>query len=147
MGETHSETSVALFFIDLDNFKTINDTYGHKTGDLVLKSVACRLTEQLPEKGILARIGGDEFSLLLPGIHSLRGVAGLASDLQQALNEPIRVGHDLEFVISCSIGISRYPEDALTADELIHHADLAMYRVKRSGKSGYSFYHSEKNRE
>jgi diguanylate cyclase (GGDEF)-like protein len=77
----------------------------------------------------------------------MRRVTTLAEELQQALTKPLPAGQDREFVISCSIGISRYPEDALTADELIHHADLAMYRVKRSGKCGYGFYHSEKNRE
>jgi len=140
--------STVLFFLDLDDFKEINDTYGHRMGDMALRTIAKRYSTLVPDDSILARIGGDEFSLILPGKQTRERLTKLAKTLLEATHQPIELPEGGSLSFGCSIGISRFPEDAETVEELIHHADLAMYRAKKSGKYHYAFYQTgdeEKN--
>ena len=133
---------MAIMFIDLDNFKTINDNYGHKEGDNVLVETAKRLKNILREEDIVYRFGGDEFIVTLEHIKNSEDIAKIARKLNQSLQIPYQT-NNYTFYISCSIGISIYPNDALTPDELIKNADVAMYQAKNRGKNRYSFYSQE----
>lgn len=129
----------ALLFIDLDHFKDVNDNFGHETGDLVLKTIAARIKNQVRESDSVARISGDEFSVLLVDIRDAIDVAKLASYILQEAIKPIKHLGEEHFV-SASIGISITPDDTLVTDELIRFADLAMYKAKRNGRNNYHFY-------
>lgn len=123
----------ALLFIDLDRFKPINDSLGHAAGDRVLKAVAERIRRTIRESDTAARIGGDEFVILLRSIQSRADAACVAHKIGEAIDQPVDVdGHDL--TVSASIGIAVYPEDGLDAAALSRHADAAMYRAKDAGK-------------
>ncbi len=123
---------LALFCIDLDRFKQVNDTLGHAAGDLVLQEVAGRLRRRLGRHGTLARHGGDEFMLLLCGMIDPGEAEVLASDLLRELKQPVHSGKD-DLEIACSIGFSLYPEDGREGDQLWRDADAAMYQAKRAG--------------
>ena len=127
--------SFALLFVDLDDFKDINDSAGHAAGDALLREVAFRLRATFRESDTVARLGGDEFAVLLPGADSSSAVLA-ASEIQSALARPIHAGK-LEVTIRASIGGSVYPQDGSTPESLVHGADTAMYRAKRTG-AGYS---------
>lgn len=134
------QRQMALLFIDLDGFKRVNDTLGHAVGDQLLVVVSGRLRERLRRGDTLGRLGGDEFLLLLEqGIEE--GVAErVARMVLELLAEPIQIdGHDI--IVSASIGISLFPNDGCTGDELLAHADLAMYQTKAAGRAGFTFYH------
>ncbi len=133
---------MAIMFIDLDNFKTINDNYGHKEGDNVLIETAKRLKDVLREEDIVYRFGGDEFIVTLEHIRNSEDIAKIAQKLNQSLQIPYQT-NDYTFYISCSIGIAIYPNDASSVDELIKNADAAMYQAKNKGKNRYSFYSHE----
>ena len=133
---------MAIMFIDLDNFKTINDNYGHKEGDNVLIETAKRLKNILREEDMVYRFGGDEFLVTLEHIKNSENIAKIAQKLNQSLQIPYQT-NNYTFYISCSIGIAIYPNDALTPDELIKNADAAMYQAKNRGKNRYSFYSQE----
>jgi diguanylate cyclase (GGDEF)-like protein len=133
-----SKTSLALLFIDLDGFKPVNDTFGHSSGDLVLKEVGERLRSISRSNDVLTRIGGDEFVLLAPGSATQEAVAQIAKRIVDCISQPYNIG-DREVVISCSIGIVLYPESA-PYTKLIARADAAMYEAKRSGGGCYCFY-------
>ena len=133
------KSSFALFFIDLDDFKTINDTYGHKAGDYVLISFVERIKEVIGSEDILARIGGDEFALIMKYGEKREAREVLAKKIIECVSLPLQSG-DTTLKLSCSIGIGTYPEDALSKEELMHFADTAMYRSKSKGKSCYVFY-------
>ncbi len=136
---------VALFFLDLDNFKTINDSLGHDYGDLLLVDVANRLRNCVRESDTVARLGGDEFLILLEEVESIEMIEHMAERIAQALNHELK--KDLFHQrVSASIGISIYPEDAGNAHQLMKNADLAMYRAKSLGKGGYQFYSSPQGR-
>jgi len=124
---------LALLFIDLDNFKTINDGMGHAAGDFVLRTVAHRLKGVVREVDTVARMGGDEFIILLDEIDSVDGLLVVAHKLLEALSQPMRRG-EVDLVSGGSIGASRYPNDGETAAELIAAADQAMYRAKSAGR-------------
>ena len=130
---------MALFFIDLDRFKDINDSLGHALGDEVLKSVASRLQAAVRKEDTLARLGGDEFVVLAERLHD-RGEADLlANRLIKAMAPPMLLGpHQVN--LSASIGISLHPHDGLTVDTLLQHADTAMFRAKEKGRHNYQFY-------
>lgn len=138
-------TSFSLFYMDLDNFKMINDTFGHSTGDLFLMEVSKRLKQQLTEKDTLSRQGGDEFTLLLPDTHCDEA-AIYARNMVESLSEAFQF-KGKEIFTSLSIGISSYPADGEGAETLIKQADMAMYRMKEEGKNGYQFFTKEMNEE
>ena len=136
-----SRERVALMLLDLDRFKPINDTYGHEAGDAVLKAVAARLKGCVRESDTVARVGGDEFVVMLP-MRAAQDAVRVAEKILAALAEPIRIAGD-EVQIGVSIGISVFPEDALDKEELLKYADRAMYHVKAAGRNSYSFYARE----
>ena len=129
---------VGVMFIDLDRFKFVNDTFGHPTGDLLLKAVAERLRGAIREADTVARFGGDEFMVLLRALNQPAQAATVAQKILEAMQRPFDVaGHALH--ISASIGTSLFPRDAATEDDLIRLADTAMYRVKEQGGCGHSY--------
>ncbi|MEW8524345.1 MAG: EAL domain-containing protein [Candidatus Thiodiazotropha endolucinida] len=137
-----SGKKLAIMYLDMDRFKIINDSLGHYVGDELLKMVGQRLRSELREADTLARVGGDEFNLLVPEINDIQDARNLAEKILRLTMEPFIIKNE-EIFISFSIGISIYPSDGDTKDSLIKHADIAMYKVKNAGKNGYAFY-SEK---
>lgn len=129
----------AVLFIDLDGFKKVNDTYGHEAGDQLLCQVAQRIRSSLRTSDTVARMGGDEFTVILSTLHERSDAGLVAEGILALLSEPIIIG-TAECRIGASIGISIFPDDADDAEKLLHGADTAMYEVKRSGKSNYCFY-------
>jgi len=136
----------ALLFVDMDNFKTINDTMGHHVGDMVLVESARRFHEALRENDAIGRIGGDEFVLLLDDIRDTISVVTTVERLIKAFDIPIQTDRDAVRV-HFSIGISLYPDNGQDRETLFRSADIAMYHVKERGKGTYSFFNSELNRE
>ena len=136
-----AQGSVALMFLDLDHFKTINDSLGHRVGDAVLVQLALRLREVVREQDTISRLGGDEFIILMPDTHA-EGAAQVAAKLLQMAQSPMLVeGHEL--AITPSIGIAIYPKDGADLDTLSKCADAAMYRAKADGRNGFHFYSGE----
>lgn len=131
--------AVALMFIDLDNFKTVNDVWGHDAGDEVLQQVARRMQQQLRSADTLFRLGGDEFAILLPGLNEQATAERLAARLIDAISHHLYVKSAL-MPVGATIGIAFYPSDATDAASLLHHADLAMYSAKKAGKNTWRFY-------
>ncbi len=141
----YPEHSFAVLFIDLDRFKSVNDTYGHHAGDLLLKDVAERLRQPLRESDVVARLGGDEFVVLLQHLKSPLQAEQTATKLLRIFDTPLQVsGHAYD--ISASIGISFYGRDAMDAETLMQHADSAMYIAKDEGRNNAQFYLEEINR-
>lgn len=133
---------LAVMFIDLDRFKQINDTLGHKTGDGLLIAATERMKSCLREGDTLARLGGDEFTVILPVLAHPDAAHNVAQKFLDCCSRPMHVdAHELQ--ISSSIGISIYPLDGEDADSLLHHADIAMYRIKQTGRNGYLRYSAE----
>ena len=133
------QTMVALFFIDLDRFKNINDSLGHHAGDKLLIEVANRLKECVRDSDIVARIGGDEFVIVLTGMKDSTQAALIAETLLRQVSRPYVIDkHTLE--TSPSIGISIYPDDGSNVDELMRNADIAMYHAKEQGRNNYHFF-------
>ncbi|MES2150728.1 MAG: EAL domain-containing protein [Pseudomonadota bacterium] len=131
-----------VVFIDLDNFKLVNDTLGHAIGDRLLQSVATRLLQRVRASDTVARLGGDEFMLLLLDLQEPQLSPAMVQTLLATVSAPLRIDdHDL--ALTCSIGVSVYPKDGATAQELLKHADLAMYRAKESGRNQQKFYTAE----
>jgi diguanylate cyclase (GGDEF)-like protein/PAS domain S-box-containing protein len=137
-----SRQRVAIFFIDLDRFKIINDTLGHDVGDMVLQTTAERLVNNLRASDTVARLGGDEFAILLPEIEAVDEVAMIAEKLLLDLAKPMYLS-ERELYISASIGISLYPDDSDDPRILVKHADMAMYRAKNMGRNTYEFFSEE----
>jgi diguanylate cyclase (GGDEF)-like protein len=134
----------ALMFIDLDNFKFINDSEGHRAGDDVLREVANRLTQTLRATDTVARLGGDEFTVILEDVQRPSDISRMAENLIAAVSKPIRSSH-AEVTVSASIGITLFPEDADDVETLLVNADLAMYRVKETGRNGVRFFSEDMN--
>ena len=130
--------SLFVMFIDLDGFKRVNDSYGHDYGDTVLKVTADRIKAEVRETDTAARIGGDEFLVILPGLAELEIVEKIAKNLITNISEDILIEQN-GLRIGASIGIAMYPEDGLTSEELIRQADAAMYTIKQKGKNN-NFY-------
>ena len=139
---TRSGAELAVMFIDLDRFKLVNDTLGHMRGDDLLKQAAGRLKESLRRGDTLARLGGDEFIVMLPRMVGREEASVVARKCLECLQLPFTLG-DQEVQISASIGIAVFPADGETIDQLLAHADIAMYRVKAEGKNGHCFFHPE----
>lgn len=132
----------AVLLIDLDHFKHINESLGHNVGDLLLKEVGDRLQQDLPGGSTLARLGGDEFGLLCENCAEAPQAAELAQRLLRCLESPFRLdGHEL--YIGASIGISLFPEDADSVEQILRNADSALFKAKSSGREGYAFYVQE----
>ncbi len=130
---------VALFFIDLDRFKNINDSLGHRTGDGVLKEVATRLAKVIRKGDTLARLGGDEFVIICEQAGDRPGIVSLAQNIQQVLNQSLLIGHQ-ELFVSGSIGVSIFPEDGECVESLMQCADVAMYQAKELGRNTFQFF-------
>jgi diguanylate cyclase (GGDEF)-like protein len=135
------EKQFALMFVDLDRFKPVNDRYGHAVGDALLRTVAQRLAGAVRKQDTVARTGGDEFVVVLCDIHHAQDAALVAGKVVQELARPFRVDQ-YDLAISCSIGISVYPQDGRDLAELMVGADAAMYRAKRAGASSFEFHAS-----
>ncbi len=135
-------TMLAVMFFDLDRFKPINDTYGHRVGDLMLQEVARRLQGSVRASDLVGRLGGDEFIAVLTDLGSEDHLEGIAAHLLQLLSEPYRI-ESLELHTSPSIGISLYPGDGTGIDTLIRQADEAMYHAKTSGRNNYQYFSDE----
>ncbi|MCW8848262.1 MAG: EAL domain-containing protein [Sedimenticola sp.] len=134
-----SGTQLALMYLDMDRFKVINDSLGHVAGDQLLQTVANRLRNCLRDSDTLARVGGDEFNLLVPEISGRVDAIRLVEKVMANLKDPIFID-GVEVFVSFSIGIAIFPDDGESMDSLIKHADIAMYHVKRHGKDGYEFF-------
>lgn len=132
----------ALLFVDLDGFKVVNDSYGHEAGDRVLQETAERLAGCTRESDTVARMGGDEFILILCNLANAEDAGLVAEKILADVARPIELSRGASCVVGCSIGISLYPEDASEAAQLVSAADTAMYAVKRHGKNRYGFYGS-----
>lgn len=133
-----SNSNFALFYIDLDKFKTINDTKGHAFGDKVLKEIASRLSKSTRNVDTIARIGGDEFILLLENLSDIDDISRMAEILIEEVSKTCRIDGE-EFNIGCSIGIAIYPENGTTTDALLLNADTGMYKAKRKERGTYHF--------
>jgi diguanylate cyclase (GGDEF)-like protein len=139
-----SRSSVGVFFLDLDRFKVVNDTLGHSAGDQILKEVADRLSTHVRQVDTLARIGGDEFTVLVEGIHHPEDAAKVAHKLLESVRAPLPFG-GREIFLTASVGLSLYPDDADTADALLAHSDIAMYRAKAPGGDGFRLFRADMN--
>ena len=133
---------LAVLFVDLDRFKTLNDSLGHYAGDTVLRNVAERLRSTIRAEDTVSRLGGDEFVVLLRHIGQPGEAAEVAAKLMEAVARPMRL-NEHELRIACSIGIAIFPEDGDAWDRLISNADAAMYHVKKSGRSSFAFFTPE----
>ncbi|WP_409524114.1 putative bifunctional diguanylate cyclase/phosphodiesterase [Nitrincola sp. MINF-07-Sa-05] len=131
-----------VLMLDIENFKTINDSLGHTVGNEVLNQIAARLNATLPPYATIARLGGDNFGVLLPQLQSLSEVESTVDMLLSEFNMPFLYDGDALFC-SCSLGIALYPEDATDVDDLIKHAESAMFSSKSAGRNGYRFYSRE----
>lgn len=130
---------VAVLSIDCDNFKEVNDTYGHRVGDVFLQIIVGKISMNIRDTDMLFRWGGDEFVLLLPAVKSRENVCHVVERILQSFAETCTVdGYELN--ASVSIGIAIFPKDGTDKETLLHHADLAMYRAKQAGRSQYYFY-------
>jgi diguanylate cyclase (GGDEF)-like protein len=137
-----NESQLALMLIDLDNFKTINDTLGHQVGDDLLVEVAKRLGSSVRQSDLVARLGGDEFVVVLPDIDSPADAAHVADKILSTVSAPYIIdGHELR--TSPSIGICLFPDDATEYQDLIKKADVAMYHAKANGRGNYQFFEEE----
>ena len=130
---------VALLFLDLDHFKKVNDTLGHDAGDQALVDAAARLRELFRAQDTVARIGGDEFVIILDDFDRVSDVIGSASKIVETFKQPLVVGNR-EFMLTASIGIALSPHDGTTAPDLLRNADTAMYHAKNGGRDGYQFF-------
>jgi len=141
-----SHAQFALLFLDLDNFKNINDSRGHEFGDEVLKHIATILLSSVRENDIVSRLGGDEFVIVLPDIEDNKAILEVIRRIQSALVEPVEFDN-YKYHITCSIGIAIYPKDGTDVTELLKNADIAMYKAKALGKNNFHFFTEHLNTE
>lgn len=139
LNAKRNREGLGMGFIDLDNFKQFNDRFGHDFGDFVLKETAMRLKNTLRHSDIVARIGGDEFALVISGISETEGLYAVAHKIFEACRLPLQRGGS-EVSIRISVGLSLYPRDGETVEELLFTSDTAMYQAKRCGKNGFAVY-------
>ncbi len=138
---------IAVMFIDLDRFKEVNDTLGHAKGDLLLVQAARRLASCVRDTDTIARLGGDEFTVVLPDFHDRTRLESIVQEIIHTLAEPYDLGDEDLGYISASIGITLYPEDAHNLDELLKHADQAMYVAKAEGRNRFSYFTTSMQQE
>jgi diguanylate cyclase (GGDEF)-like protein len=136
----------ALLFIDIDNFKDINDTYGHANGDKLLYSVGDRINKLLRDEDTLARLGGDEYVVILEDIKNPIHASITANKIIELFKEPLKI-NDKEHLMSVSIGVSIFPDDSKDLTELLKYSDIAMYKAKKDGKNNVQFYSSSMSKE
>lgn len=142
VGSSGPGDEFAVLYLDLDRFKEVNDTLGHRVGDFLLRQVALRLSGELKSAGRLFRIGGDEFIILAPATEGRRGIERLASNLLRSLDPPVLTGGN-ELYASASIGVSFFRADGETSSVLQKNADIAMYRAKAKGRNGFELFTSQ----
>ncbi|GAA0783982.1 putative bifunctional diguanylate cyclase/phosphodiesterase [Marinobacterium sediminicola] len=147
LGAKRQGRFAAVVFIDLDRFKSINDTLGHKVGDQLLQSVSRRLNNTLRESDIISRFGGDEFVLMLTGVRRREDIEHRAGELVSALSAPYDELQGSGLSTSPSIGIALSPQDGMEIDTLVKHADIAMYTAKRAGRGRYAFFDAALNHQ
>jgi diguanylate cyclase (GGDEF)-like protein len=133
---------MGVMFIDLDRFKEINDSLGHGVGDEVLKHISRILENNIRSDDIVSRLGGDEFVIVVNNLREMGNLPILAAKLIKKIQEPIIIDSN-KLSVTCSVGISLYPDDATSADDLLRNADTAMYKAKEEGKNNYQFYNKE----
>ena len=130
---------VAIVMIDIDQFKYLNDSLGHQLGDQLLLKLSKRIQELLQPEDTLARIGGDEFILVLPDISHIEQISNLTQSILRLVRQPFRID-DNKYSLSVSMGISLYPTDAANEDELMRHADVALFKAKQEGRNRFCFF-------
>lgn len=140
----HSNDKFTLMFIDLNNFKVVNDNYGHEMGDRLLKEFSGRLIENVRSNDTVGRIGGDEFMILFNHIGATPKIMSLAQQLIDSINSPFMIKGQ-ELFVGCSIGIAVYPDSGDSAEAMKRNADVAMYQAKLTGTSCYRFFSSAQN--
>jgi diguanylate cyclase (GGDEF)-like protein len=133
-------------FVDVDKFKSVNDSLGHDAGDMLLKTIAARMRGSVRETDTVARLSGDEFIVLLDGCKDASDIFIAIKKLVAAFQEPFLLGNE-SFKITMSIGVSVYPNDGETASKLLKNADIAMYKAKSKGRNRYVFFDQEMNQE
>jgi len=134
-----NEQKLALFFLDLDHFKEVNDSFGHEVGDLLLKRVSQIIKNTIRDEDSLSRLGGDEFTVIIEDLSTKQDAGLLAQKIIDSLSESMEInGHNIN--ISCSLGISIYPQDFTNLEDLIKYADDAMYKAKDNGKNNFQYY-------
>lgn len=131
---------VAVLYLDLDNFKDVNNTMGHAAGDELLCQAGQRMQSVVRPGDYVVRLGGDEFTVLLPSVDTMDDAARIATRIHEVLSKPFQIATGVEHVVRASIGISLFPEDGQTGETLLTHADTAMYSAKNKGKGQYAFY-------
>jgi len=139
-----SDSGVWIIFVDLDRFKVVNDSLGHKAGDSFLTTISERLQSAVRDADTVARLGGDEFVLILPEIDANSLNASSVQRIMQVISQPIQI-EQKEFSLNCSIGVAIFPNDGDTAGQLIERADIAMYRAKETGRNNFQFFTAEMN--
>ncbi|CAM3567538.1 Diguanylate cyclase (GGDEF)-like protein [Deinococcus saxicola] len=139
----HSGEKVVVGIMDLNRFKIVNDTLGHASGDKLLQQVALRLKHSVATSDVVARMSGDEFTLLLTDVRSVRDAANVMERIQRALEQPFKL-RGQEIFVRCSIGLSSYPDNTQEPEQLLNQADAAMYRIKRAG-GGYAWFDEAKD--
>lgn len=133
------DNSIVVFFVDLDDFKRVNDAYGHDAGDRVLVAIAVRLVSVFRDGDYVARVGGDEFVVVAPGVKDMTSIASMADKVVKSLNEPLSITEG-PVSVSISVGVALFPEHGHSSRELINRADEAMYLIKRTGKGAWRLW-------
>ena len=133
---------LATFFLDVDNFKNVNDSLGHDVGDILLQKVSERLARTIRKNDIVARMGGDEFTLIIEDVADTDAVITVANKIIDIIKKPYYLVEET-ILVTCSIGISIYPYNGSDIMELTKSADVALYRAKNAGKNRYCIYHDE----
>ncbi|HED38819.1 MAG TPA: EAL domain-containing protein [Chromatiales bacterium] len=141
LANQRSESKLALFMIDLDRFKEINDTLGHHYGDIILQQVANRMREVLHQSSTVARLGGDEFAILLPSVEGTKEPTSIAKAIIHAIDQPFLL-EEQAFHVGASIGVALFPEHGTDTSTLMRHADVAMYVTKNNNSGNFTFYDS-----
>ena len=141
-----NSTKIAVMFLDLDNFKNINDSVGHNVGDQYLREISDRLRQGCRDEDTIARLGGDEFLVMMPGVGTKKLASEVIRRFQKALHEPLHIS-GLDVHTTASMGVTFYPDDGTDALQLLQNADMAMYQSKRKGKDSYTYYESGMNKD